>query len=189
MEMNARQLYSRMICLHSGIDKDRFEKGDFTKEEQVVFDKSVSKIKTAKIFVDDSPRLTPLDLRIKSRQLKSKNPDLALIIIDYFQLIDVKAIEKNSRKDQLAYAARSLKNFALDLDVPILVLSMLSRGNSAIFKPQLSQLNHWYLLEEYSDKIILLHRPENNSGKLEDKNALEVMIVKNRNGKGGSFKA
>jgi len=77
----------------------------------------------------------------------------------------------------------------LDLDVPILVLSMLSRGNSAIFKPQLSQLNHWYLLEEYSDKIILLHRPENNSGKLEDKNALEVMIVKNRNGKGGSFKA
>ena len=187
MEMNARQLYSRMICSYSGIDKDRFEKGDFTKEEQVVFDKSVSKIKTAKIFVDDSPRLNPLDIRIKSRQLKSKNPGLALIIIDYFQLIDVKAIEKNSRKDQLAYVARSLKNLALDLDVPVLIISMLSRGNEIQYKPQLSQLRASVSLEEYSDKIILLHHPGNNSEKVAGEDVLEIMVVKNRNGEIGNF--
>ena len=186
MEMNARQLYSKMICSYSGIDEDRFEKGDFTKEEQVVFDESASKIKNTKIFVDDSARLLPFDLRLRCRQIKVENPALALIIIDYFQLIDSnEACE--SRNDSLNYVANTLKNIAMDLRVPVLITSMLSRGNEIQYKPQLSQLRSSVSLEEYSDKIIFLHYPGNNSENIEDKDVLEIMVVKNRNGKIGSF--
>ena len=186
MAMNSHQLYSRMICSYSGIDKNRFEKGDFTKEEQVIFDKSVSKIKTAKIFVDDSAQRLPCDLRLRCRQIKVESPDLALIIIDYFQLIDLKEACE-SCNDSLNYVASTLKNIALDLDVPVLVTSMLSRGNEIQYKPQLSQLRASVSLEEYSDKIILLHYPGNNSERVEGEDVLEIMVVKNKNGKIGSF--
>ncbi len=186
MKMNARQLYSRIICSYSGIDKDRFEKGDFTKEEQVVFNESASKIKNTKIFVDDSAQLLPFDLRLRCRQIKVENPDLALIIIDYFQLIDSKEACEN-RNDSLNYVANTLKNIAMDLDVPVLVTSMLSRGNEIQYKPQLSQLRSSVSLEEYSDKIILLHYPGNSSERVEGEDVLKIMVVKNINGKTGSF--
>ena len=100
------QLYSKMICLHSGISETKLEKGNLTKEEQ---------------------------------------------IIDYFQLINVKGIKKSSPKEQFAYAAKLLKDLALNLCVTILVTSMLSRGNEIKYKPDLSQLGSAISL---NDKII-----------------------------------
>ncbi|RLD53757.1 MAG: hypothetical protein DRJ01_18935 [Bacteroidetes bacterium] len=126
------QLYSKMVCLHSGISETKLEQGDLTKEEQ---------------------------------------------IIDYFQLINVKGIKKSSPKEQFTYAAKLLKDLAMNLCIPVLVTSMLSRGNKIKYKPDLSQLGSATSLEKYSDKIILLHRPGNNSYKTDDKdkNVLEIM--------------
>ncbi len=166
------QLYSKMICLHSGISETKLEQGDLTKEEQLIFDKSVAKINKIKILVDDTAQLSPLDLCSRSTQFKKDNPDLALIIIDYFQLINVKGIKKSSPKEQFAYAAKLLKDLALNLCVTILVTSMLSRGNEIKYKPDLSQLGSAISLEEYSDKIILLHRPGNNSDKTDNQQKL-----------------
>jgi len=177
MKMNAYHLYSKMICSYSGIDKNKFEKQDFNNEEQIAFDKSVSKMKTAKIFVDDSAQLLPFDLRLRCRKIKVENPDLALIIIDYFQLIDSKEACEN-RDNSLKYVANTLKNIAMDLDVPVLVTSMLSRRNEIQYKPQLSQLSASISLEEYSDKIIFLHYPGNNSERVEGEDVLEIMVAK-----------
>ena len=165
LEMRILQLYSKMICLHSGISERKLERGDLTKGEQIIFDKSAAIINKVKILIDDSAQLFPLDINIRSIQFKRDNPDLALIIIDYFQLINVKGIENSLPEEQFAYAAKSLKDLALNLCVPILVISMLSRGNEINYKPDLSQLGSAISLEKYSDKIILLHRPENNSKK------------------------
>lgn len=193
LEMKAHMLLKRMVCSHSGLDLLQVNKGKLTPEEWKRYAEANKIIRKAPIYIDDTPGITPGELKAKARRLKQKE-GIGLLIIDYLQLME--AGEKvDSREQGISKISRSLKMLAMDLDMPVIALSQLSREleKRKNNRPMLSDLRESGAIEQDADVVIFIHRPETYGiEKFEDTKPTdgiaELIIGKQRNGPIGTVR-
>jgi replicative DNA helicase len=190
LEMSRDQITDRLIALEAGVSLWRLRTGKLANEGDVdelalVYEAS-ERLKTAPIFVDDSPALTDLQIRTMSRKLKHEIGGLGLIIIDYLQLIrSSKHID--NRVQEVSEISKNLKELARELEVPVLSISQLSREPEKRISsiPKLSDLRESGSIEQDSDVVLFIHRPKEGMANLPS-NQVNIIIAKHRNGPVGS---
>ena len=141
-----------------------------------------SELAEAPLFIDDSPNLTMMEIRAKARRLKQRH-DLQLIVIDYLQLMTSgKRVE--SRQQEVSEFSRAIKLLAKELEVPVVALSQLNRGpeQRTDKKPMLSDLRESGSIEQDSDMVLLVHRPDLYEPETERAGEADLIIAKHRNG-------
>jgi replicative DNA helicase len=195
LEMSVLQLVDRLISSEAQIDSNKLKTGRVQDWEVEELNRKLSKIKDAKIFIDDTPAISMLELRAKCRRLKSQHK-IEMVVIDYLQLMtgDTSKNMGGNREQEIASISRSLKQMAKELDLPVLALSQLSRAvetRGGDKKPQLSDLRESGAIEQDADMVMFLYRPE-YYGITEDAEGKptqgmgEIIISKHRNGSLGS---
>ena len=190
LEMSKQQLAQRMLCSRGEIDAHKLRKGLLQSHEYAHLANVVGELAKAPIWVDDSPGLTPLDLRAKARRLKLQH-DIRCIMIDYMQLMDNPGPE--SRQQQISEISRGIKAVARELNVPVIALSQLNRASEGRdgHRPRMSDLRESGSIEQDADVIALLHREDYyrmSEPDFQPDNIAEVIIAKQRNGPTGTVK-
>ncbi|HEY2585239.1 MAG TPA: replicative DNA helicase [Tepidisphaeraceae bacterium] len=190
LEMSKQQLAQRMLCSRGEIDAHKLRKGLLNAEEYTKLATVVGELAKAPIWVDDSPGLTPLDLRAKCRRLKLQH-DIRCIMIDYMQLMDNPGPE--SRQQQISEISRGIKAVARELNVPVIALSQLNRASEGRdgHRPRMSDLRESGSIEQDADVICLLHREDYyrmQEPDFQPDNIAEIIIAKQRNGPTGTVK-
>ncbi|MFL5456370.1 MAG: replicative DNA helicase [Myxococcales bacterium] len=195
LEMPKEQLVMRMLSSEARVDSQRIRTGRLVESDWPKLGQAAGSLAEASIHIDDSPGLSSLELRAKSRRLASRLSDgespLGLVIIDYLQLM--KGNERiESREQQISEISRSLKALAKELNIPVLALSQLNRAleKRPDKRPQLSDLRESGSLEQDADTVIFLYREEVYEREKEDiKGVAEVIVGKQRNGPIGTANA
>ncbi|HSA30694.1 MAG TPA: replicative DNA helicase [Candidatus Omnitrophota bacterium] len=188
LEMSKEQLVQRMLCSQARVDAHKVRTGFLSPSDWPLLTKAAGKLSNARIFIDDTPAISALELRAKARRLKSQH-DIQLIVLDYLQLMRGHT-RADSRQQEISEISRSIKALARELKVPIVALSQLSRAveSRQDHKPQLSDLRESGAIEQDADVVILLVREEYYMPTEENRGKAEVIIAKQRNGPVGSFK-
>lgn len=183
LEMSKEQIVERMLCSQSKVDMQRLKTGYLRDEDWVKITEAYSALYEAPVYIDDSPELSLVDIRTKARRLKIE-ANISLIVIDYLQLIRSEQRVEN-RVIEISQITRGLKALARELNVPVVVLSQLSRASEKREdkRPILSDLRESGSIEQDSDVVIFLHRPDDDS-----RNQIEVIVAKQRNGPTGNFR-
>ena len=184
LEMSSEQLGHRLMSTYSNIDSQRMRNGEIDEDELLELAMALEKIAGLKLFIDDTPGISIMELRSKARRLQAEH-GLNLIIIDYLQLMQGSIARANeSRQQEISDISRSLKSLARELKVPIIALSQLSRGVElrAEKRPQLSDLRESGSLEQDADIVMFLYREEYYNRETEKENLAELIVAKNRNG-------
>lgn len=190
LEMSSVQLVNRLISAEAELEGDKIKKGNLAEYEWQQLIHKTKKITNAPIFIDDTPALTILELRAKSRRLKSQH-NIELIVIDYLQLMSAEASRGiGNREQEIASISRALKGLAKELEVPVIALSQLSRAvetRGGDKRPQLSDLRESGSIEQDADIVMFLYRPEYYNI-TEDEQGMpttgigQIIISKHRNG-------
>jgi replicative DNA helicase len=182
LEMSNEQLVQRMIAQETGIDSQRLRIGDVKDDELPIFVQAVNVLGDIPIFLDDTPALTPLQLRAKCRRLDQEY-GLDLIVVDYLQLMQGEGRSEN-RVQEVSYISRSLKTLARELNVPVLAGAQLSRAveQRENKKPQLSDLRESGSLEQDSDVVMFIYRADLYEKDGAKTNIAEIIVAKHRNG-------
>lgn len=186
MEMSAPQLAFRLISSMGRINAQRLRTGQLDNEDWTRVNSAIRMLAEVKIFIDDKPGLTPVELRGRARRLK-RDHDLGLIVVDYLQLMQVPDTSEN-RATEIAEISRSLKGLAKELKVPVLALSQLNRGleSRADKHPVMSDLRESGGIEQDADVILFIYRDEvYNKSNPDNKGLAEIIIAKQRNGPTG----
>ncbi|WP_300614973.1 replicative DNA helicase [Dokdonella sp.] len=188
MEMSASQLAFRLISSMGHINAQNLRTGDLAEEEWPRVTNAITLLSDAKIFIDDTPALSPGELRSRSRRLKREH-DLGLIVIDYLQLMQVPGTKEN-RATEISEISRSLKALAKELNVPVIALSQLNRSleQRADKRPMMSDLRESGAIEQDADVIMFIYRDEYYNPESGEKGVAEIIIGKQRNGPTGSVK-
>jgi len=181
LEMSKEQLAQRLICAESMIDIHNLRTGNIQDHEWPKLTRALSKLSECNLYIDDTPNISMLEMRAKSRKLKSETP-LSLLIVDYLQLMQGKKSE--NRVQEVAEIARSLKALAREIEVPIIALSQLSRAveSRTEKRPVLSDLRESGEIEQIADVVAFIYRDEYYNPKSEKKRIAEIIIAKQRNG-------
>ncbi len=185
LEMSSVQLVSRIIASEMLIDSNHLRTGELTDDDWEKVAASLSKLGQAPIYINDSTNVTISDIRAKCQRLKLEK-GLGLIVIDYLQLMQGGRTE--SRQQEIADISRSLKTLAIELNVPIVALSQLSRApeQRADHRPMLSDLRESGAIEQDADIVMFLYRDDVYNPDTEKKNVAECIIAKHRNGSTGT---
>src|SRR5687768_11801802 len=190
LEMSKQQLAQRMLCSRGKIDSHKLRRGMLQSHEYAHLANVVGQLAKAPIWVDDSPGLTPLELRAKARRLKLQH-DIKCIMIDYMQLMDNPGPE--SRQQQISEISRAIKAVAREINVPVIALSQLNRQSEGRdgHRPRMSDLRESGSIEQDADVIMLLHREDYyrmSEPDFQPDNIAEVIVAKQRNGPTGTIK-
>ncbi|MFW6134460.1 MAG: replicative DNA helicase, partial [Elusimicrobiota bacterium] len=143
LEMSAEELLLRMLCSEAQVDSRRVRDGYVGSNEWAALTSAAGRIKESKIFIDDSPNLSSLEMKARARRLKAKYPDLGLVVVDYIQLLPGRGIESDNRQQEISYVSRNLKILAKEIEIPVIAMSQLSRApekRSGDARPRLSDL-------------------------------------------------
>lgn len=163
LEMQAETLFKRLLASRSTVELDKINKGFLSKQDKLKIKEGAQEISQVPLYIDDSPSTAIEDVISKSRKLKNEVGDLGLIMVDYIGIIsDSKYVNKNdSRQNIVSSYSRKLKELAIELNVPVLVLSQLTRkvDERDGKKPQLSDLRESGSLEQDADQVLLIYRP------------------------------
>ncbi|HAI93755.1 MAG TPA: replicative DNA helicase [Xanthomonadaceae bacterium] len=189
MEMSAPQLALRLISSNGRINATRLRTGQLEDEDWARVTGAISMLKETKIFIDDTPGLSPDVLRAKARRLKREH-DLGLIVIDYLQLMSVPGNSEN-RATEISEISRSLKGLAKELNVPVIALSQLNRSleSRTDKRPVMADLRESGAIEQDADMIVFIYRDDYyNRENSPDKGLAEIIIGKQRSGPTGSLK-
>lgn len=194
LEMGATQLVNRMLCAEGTINANNLRTGQLTEEEFEKLFVAMGSLSKANIFIDDTPGIRVSEIRAKSRRLMQERGGIGLIIIDYLQLIEGSG--KESRQQEVSEISRQLKKLAMELNVPVIALSQLSRSveSRQDKRPILSDLRESGSLEQDADIVAFLYREdyyrseEEEAEEVEEDNVIEVLIEKNRSGARGDVK-
>ena len=188
LEMSKEQLVQRMLCSQARVDAHKVRSGFLAPADWPKLTAAAGRLSESKIFIDDTPAISILELRAKARRLKA-NQGIELIILDYLQLMR-STIQSESRQQEISEISRSLKALARELSVPVIALSQLSRAveSRQDHKPQLSDLRESGAIEQDADLVVLLMREEYYNPTEENKGVADVMIAKQRNGPVGTVK-
>ena len=192
LEMGRYQLAERFLCSNSKVDSQAVRRGLLATEHYQDLIRSCGVLSEAPIYIDDTAGLTPLELRAKSRRLKSQY-DIQCVIVDYLQLMNIGSGRSESRQQEITTISRYLKALARELEVPVVVLSQLNRAaeNREDHRPRMSDLRESGSIEQDADVIMLLHRDDyyhKGESEYENTNIAEVIIAKQRNGPTGMVK-
>ena len=191
LEMSSVQLVNRLISAEAELESEKIKKGNLADYEWKQLVHKTDRLSKAKIFIDDTPALSILELRAKCRRLKAQH-DVKVIIIDYLQLMSGESSKTGggNREQEIASISRALKGIAKELNIPVIALSQLSRAvetRGGDKRPQLSDLRESGSIEQDADMVMFLYRPE-YYGITQDESGMptqgtgEVIIAKHRNG-------
>jgi replicative DNA helicase len=186
MEMSASQLAFRLISSLGRINQQHLRTGDIHEEEWPRVTSAITLLADAKIFIDDTPALSPAELRARARRLKREH-DLGLIVIDYLQLMAVPG-NKENRATEISEISRSLKAMAKEMNIPVIALSQLNRSleQRTDKRPVMADLRESGAIEQDADVILFIYRDEYYNQDSADKGKAEIIIGKQRNGPTGS---
>ncbi len=192
LEMSAEEILMRLLCSESQVDIKRVRDGFVGSGEWAALTSAAGKIKESKIFIDDSPVVTPLEMKARARRLKARHPDLGLILVDFLQLMPGKGSDSESRQQEISYVSRSMKILAKQIQVPVIAMSQLSRApekRTGDARPRLSDLRESGAIEQDADVVLFLYRPgyyQTAQQEPGEENIAEVIIGKQRNGPTGT---
>ncbi|HUY42274.1 MAG TPA: replicative DNA helicase [Acidimicrobiales bacterium] len=184
LEMSRQELAERILASTARIDSSKLRTGDLNQHDWDRAHDAFGELQSAKIFIDDNPSLTVMDVRARARRIKQQNGDLGVVIVDYLQLMSSRGRAEN-RQVEVAEMSRSLKILARELECPVVALSQLSRKleDRADKRPMMSDLRESGSLEQDADVVLFLFRPEVYGEVSNDMKAdAEVIVGKNRNG-------
>ncbi|MCK5662179.1 MAG: replicative DNA helicase [Thiotrichaceae bacterium] len=187
MEMSNEQLLMRLISSLGRVNLQSVRTGKLEDDEWASMTEAVSKLQNAPLFIDETPALSPTELRAKVRRLAREEGQLGLIVIDYLQLMQVPS-NKESRATEVSEISRSLKSLAKELNVPVLALSQLNRGleQRTDKRPKMADLRESGSIEQDSDLIAFIYRDEVYNEDSPDQGTAEIIIAKQRNGPVGT---
>ncbi len=186
LEMSNEQVVQRLVAQETGIDSQRLRTGKLQEDEWPLFTHAIEVFSDTRIFLDDTPAITPLQLRTKCRRLHMEY-NLDLVIVDYLQLMGGDTRTDN-RVQEVSYISRNLKVLARELNVPVLAAAQLSRAveQRSDKRPVLSDLRESGSLEQDSDIVMFIYRPDQYEKDTSKQNVAEIIIAKHRNGPVGS---
>ncbi len=187
MEMPSEQLAFRMISSLGRVDQTHLRTGNFPDEDWSRINTAVQLMSDAPIFIDDSPALSPTEIRARARRLKREH-GLGLIVLDYLQLMEVRG-NKENRATEISEISRSLKALAKELELPIIALSQLNRSveQRTDKRPVMSDLRESGAIEQDADLIVFIYREEVYNQDTLRKGVADISIAKQRNGPIGDF--
>ncbi len=211
LEMGAEQLAMRLLAATAKIDLSKIINGALTAKDWDMLSSAISKLSDTKIFIDDAAGITVNEIRAKCRRLKNTEDELALVVIDYLQLITTTNRNGGNRQQEVSEISRMLKVMAKELEIPVLALSQLSRGveSREDKRPVMSDLRESGAIEQDADVVSFLYRDDyynrptdedNPTNNLENQNnneslrpdnsasIVEVIIGKHRSGPTGTVK-
>jgi len=182
LEMSKEQVVQRMLASEAMIDQHKLRTGRLNDEEWARLLKVMGPLSEAPIYIDDTPSLTAMEIRAKSRRLKA-DKGLDLVIIDYLQLMQGHR-KADSRQQEVAQISRALKSLARELKTPVLTLSQLNRGveQRQDKRPIMADLLESGAIEADADVVLFLYRDEYYNKNTENKGIAEVIVGKHRNG-------
>ncbi|MDI6786115.1 MAG: replicative DNA helicase [bacterium] len=188
LEMSKDQLVQRLLCAEARVKSTNLRSGFLQESDWPKLTTSAGILSESSIFIDDTPGISILELRTKSRRIKAKY-NIEMIIIDYLQLMQGrKGIE--NRQQEISEISRSLKALARELSIPIVALSQLSRAveGRSDRRPQLSDLRESGAIEQDADLVAFIYRPEYYNPTPENEGIAEIIIGKHRHGPTENFK-
>jgi replicative DNA helicase len=182
LEMSKEQLALRMLCSEAKVDAHRLRGGFLSESDWPKLTRAAGSLSEAPLFIDDTPGLSALEMRAKTRRLKIEH-NLGLVIVDYLQLMRGRA-SADSREQEISDISRSLKALAKELAIPVIALSQLNRRveERGDKRPQLSDLRESGAIEQDADVILFLYREEVYNKSEENRGKAELIIGKQRNG-------
>lgn len=185
LEMSKEQLVNRMLCSEAMLDAQKLRTGTLEDDDWAKLVQAMGPLSEAPIYIDDTPGVSPMEIRAKCRRLKMEK-GLGLILIDYLQLMTGNG-RNDSRQQEISEISRALKAVAREMDCPVIALSQLSRAceQRADHRPMLSDLRESGAIEQDADVVAFLYRDEYYFPETEKKNMAELIIAKQRNGPTG----
>ncbi len=182
MEMPGDQLVMRMLSSLGRIDSNKVRTGKLDDADWPRLTSAVNILNEAPIFIDDTPGMSPMEIRARARRIK-KEHGLGLIVIDYLQLMQLSGSSEN-RATEISEISRSLKGLAKELGVPVIALSQLNRSleQRPNKRPVMSDLRESGAIEQDADLIVFIYRDEVYNEESPDKGSAEIIIGKQRNG-------
>ncbi|HHY16951.1 MAG TPA: replicative DNA helicase [Firmicutes bacterium] len=183
LEMSKEQVAQRLLCSESAINSQNLRNGFLNDDEWRRLSIALGRLGEAKIFIDDTPGISVMELRAKARRIKAEH-GLGLVVIDYLQLMRTR--KQENRQQEISEISRSLKGLARELNVPVIAMSQLSRAveQRQDRRPLLSDLRESGAIEQDADIVMFLYtEPE-----LEQNNVIELIVAKQRNGPTGSMR-
>ena len=186
LEMSNEQVVQRLIAQETGIDSQRLRNGKLREDEWPLFTHAIEVFSDTHIYLDDTPAITPLQLRTKCRRLHMEF-GIDLVMIDYLQLMGGDTRTDN-RVQEVSYISRNLKVLARELNVPVLAAAQLSRAveQRSDKRPILSDLRESGSLEQDADIVMFIYRPDQYEKETDKQNVAEIIVSKHRNGPVGS---
>ena len=182
LEMGREAIIDRMISSQGDIDNWRLATGNLETDDFEKYGIAVGELAEARIFIDDTPGISVMEMRTKARRLQLEH-DIGLIVVDYLQLVHGRNLE--NRVQEVSEISQALKNLARELKVPVLALSQLSRAieqRGGEKRPQLSDLRDSGSIEQDADIVMFLYRPDE-----ENRENYQLIIAKHRNGPTGEI--
>jgi replicative DNA helicase len=188
MEMPAESLVMRMLSSLGRIDQTRIRSGKLEEEDWPRLNSAISLLSEQKLFIDDTPALSPMEVRARARRVYRECGELGLILVDYLQLMQVPGAE--SRVAEISEISRMLKALAKELNVPLIALSQLNRSleQRPNKRPVMSDLRESGAIEQDADLIAFIYRDEVYNEDSPDKGVAEIIIGKQRNGPTGTIR-
>ena len=183
MEMPAGSLMMRMLSSVGKIDQTRVRNGQLEEEDWAKLSAAMQQLKDKPLFIDDTPALTPTEVRSRARRVAREHGGLGMIMLDYLQLMQV-AGGSEGRTAEISEISRSLKGIAKEFDCPVVALSQLNRSleQRPNKRPVMSDLRESGAIEQDADVIMFIYRDEVYNEDSPDKGTAEIIIGKQRNG-------
>ena len=191
LESSKKRILHRILSNICDIEVQKISNGDFNEEEEKRFSKGLKMLEDVPLFLDDTPGLSVEEFIEKGKKMISED-GVKIIMIDYIQLMTIHGIPFSSRPEELALVIRALKSFAMEYDVPIIALSQISQDSKGPEgkRPQLSDLKRYINLEEDTDMVCFVYRPEcyhiyTDPDGNDMHGIAQIILAKNRNGAKG----
>lgn len=187
LEMAKEQVIQRMVCSRAGVDATKMRFGQLGQDDWTRLGVAFGDLGDAEIYVDDTPVLTVIEMKAKSRRLKAEIGRLDLIVIDYLQLMEGQ--RSDNRVQEISDISRGLKALAREVEAPVVALSQLSRAVEARQnkRPMLSDLRESGSIEQDADIVMFIYRDEYYNPETTSKGDAEINIAKQRNGPTGKI--
>jgi replicative DNA helicase len=186
LEMSHLEITQRILSAEARVDSTKMRNGRLAEADWTKISHAIGRLAEAPLFIDDDPQTTIMEIRSKARRLKSREGDLALVVVDYLQLMTGRTAAEN-RQVEISEISRGLKILARELEVPVVALSQLSRQLEmrADKRPMLSDLRESGAIEQDADVVMFLYRDEIYNTDSPDRGTAEVLISKHRSGPTG----
>ena len=192
MEMGASQLAIRIVGSIGRIDQQRLRTGKLNQEEWPRLAEAIEKLRNVSLHIDETPSLTPMELRANARRLARTCGKLGLIVVDYLQLMSGNTSSNNgdNRATEIGEISRGLKMLAKELQCPVIALSQLNRSveTRTDKRPMMSDLRESGAIEQDADVIMFIYRDDYYNKDSKEPGVAEIIIGKHRNGPTGTVK-